>query len=131
MIMKSLLAALMVALIPVPAAMSQATRDARPLLIFDGKTFTGWEGNLTIFRIDTDLARLVDPSFVRRYDAEGQEGWTRQFGTAGGDNARDITVDESSRLLVTGSTEGALPDQTSGKGYDAFVARQKPRFEGN
>jgi hypothetical protein len=61
-------------------------------------------------------------AFVRRYDAEGQEGWTRQFGTAGGDNARDITVDESSRLLVTGSTEGALPDQTSGKGYDAFVA---------
>lgn len=61
-------------------------------------------------------------AFVRRYDAAGNEGWTRQFGTAGGDNARDVTVDETNRLLVTGSTEGTLPGQVSGKGYDAFVA---------
>ncbi len=61
-------------------------------------------------------------AFVRRYDAAGNEGWTRQFGTAGGDNARDVTVDESNRLLVAGSTEGALPGQVSAKGYDAFVA---------
>ena len=61
-------------------------------------------------------------AFVRRYDAAGNEVWTRQFGTAGGDNARDVTIDESNHLLVAGSTEGALPDQTSGKGYDAFVA---------
>ncbi len=61
-------------------------------------------------------------AFVRRYDAAGNEGWTRQFGTAGGDNARDVTVDDANRLLVTGSTEGALPGQVSGKGFDAFVA---------
>ena len=61
-------------------------------------------------------------AFVRRYDAAGNVGWTRQFGTPGGDNARDVTVDETNRLLVAGSTEGALPGQVSGKGYDAFVA---------
>jgi hypothetical protein len=61
-------------------------------------------------------------AFVRRYDAAGNEGWTRQFGTAGGDNARDVTVDESNRVLLAGSTEGALPGQVSAKGYDAFVA---------
>ena len=61
-------------------------------------------------------------AYVRRYDAGGNEGWTRQFGTAGGDNARDVTVDETNRLLVAGSTEGALPGQVWGKGFDAFVA---------
>jgi hypothetical protein len=61
-------------------------------------------------------------AFVRRYDEAGNEGWTRQFGTAGGDNARDVNVDQGNRLLVTGSTEGALPGQVSGEGYDAFVA---------
>jgi hypothetical protein len=66
-------------------------------------------------------ARSFD-AFVRRYDAAGNEGWTRQFGTAGGDNARDVTVDDANRLLVAGSTEGALPGQVSGKGFDAFVA---------
>jgi hypothetical protein len=66
-------------------------------------------------------ARSFD-AFVRRYDAAGNVGWTRQFGTAGGDNARDVTVDEANRLLVAGSTEGALPGQVSGQGYDAFVA---------
>jgi beta-propeller repeat-containing protein len=40
----------------------------------------------------------------------------------GGDNARDVTVDETNRLLVAGSTEGALPGQVSGEGFDAFVA---------
>jgi hypothetical protein len=61
-------------------------------------------------------------AFVRRYDEAGREGWTRQFGTAGGDNARDVTLDQANRLLVAGSTEGALPGQVSGEGYDAFVA---------
>ncbi len=65
-------------------------------------------------------------AFVRRYDAAGNEGWTRQFGTAGGDNARDVTVDETNRLFVAGSTEGALPGQVSGRGFDAFVASFDP-----
>ena len=65
-------------------------------------------------------------AFVRRYDAGGNDGWTRQFGTPGGDNARDITVDETNHLLVAGSTEGALPGQVSGKRFDAYVARFAP-----
>ncbi|HEV8623165.1 MAG TPA: SBBP repeat-containing protein [Acidimicrobiia bacterium] len=74
----------------------------------------------------SSLAEGVQPksfdAFVRRYDEAGHEGWTRQFGTEGGDNARDVTVDQANRLLVAGSTEGTLPGQVSSKGFDAFVA---------
>jgi hypothetical protein len=74
----------------------------------------------------SSLAEGVQPksfdAFVRRYDAAGNEGWTRQLGTEGGDNARDVTVDQANHLLVAGSTEGTLPGQVSGKGFDAFVA---------
>lgn len=61
-------------------------------------------------------------AFVRRYDAAGQVAWTRQFGGPGGDNARDVDVDPTGRLLVVGSTESALPGQVSVGGYDAFVS---------
>ncbi|HEU4939084.1 MAG TPA: DUF1080 domain-containing protein [Vicinamibacterales bacterium] len=50
--MKCVLAAVIGALIPVTGAINQATKGPKPVAIFDGKTFTGWEGNLTIFRIE-------------------------------------------------------------------------------
>lgn len=65
-------------------------------------------------------------AFVRRYDGSGQEGWTRQFGTAGGDNARAVAIDAAQRLLVVGSTEGSLPGQVSSAGFDAFVTSLTP-----
>lgn len=33
-------------------AFSQGSKEAKPVPIFDGKTFAGWEGNLAIFRIE-------------------------------------------------------------------------------
>ncbi len=61
-------------------------------------------------------------AFVRRYDPAGREVWTRQFGTSGGDNARGVAVDRWGRLVVVGSTEGALPGQVPAGGFDAFVS---------
>jgi len=37
--------------LPLALAPGQAPKDPKPVAIFDGKTFTGWEGNLSIFRI--------------------------------------------------------------------------------
>jgi hypothetical protein len=37
--------------LPSPA-FSQGAKEAKPVPIFDGKTFAGWEGNLAIFRIE-------------------------------------------------------------------------------
>jgi len=61
-------------------------------------------------------------AFVRRYDSAGQEVWTRQFGTSAGDNARRLAVDRDGQVLVVGSTEGALPGQSSAGGFDVFVS---------
>jgi len=61
-------------------------------------------------------------AFVRRYNATGDEVWTRQFGTAVGDNARRLAAEPDGRVLIVGSTEGALPGQSSTGGFDVFVA---------
>jgi|GEM_PF-784617 len=61
-------------------------------------------------------------AFVRKYDVAGNELWTRQFGTAGFDQALFVAVDLSG-IYVTGYTTGALPGQSSAGGHDAFVRK--------
>lgn len=46
---------LLVALVvssPLGVLTAQAPKEPKPFAIFDGKTFNGWEGNLTVFRIE-------------------------------------------------------------------------------
>jgi hypothetical protein len=62
----------------------------------------------------------ANDAFVRKYDAAGNELWTRQFGTSGSDLAFAISVDASG-AYVAGSTDGTLSGQTSAGGADAFV----------
>jgi hypothetical protein len=51
--MRHRFAPLALACILVPAfAAAQPPADAKPVALFDGKTFDGWEGNLAIFRIE-------------------------------------------------------------------------------
>jgi hypothetical protein len=52
------------------------------------------------------LAKRQD-AFVRRYDMDGQEVWTRQFGVLGWASAGDIAVTNDGDVVVVGST-GAL-----------------------
>ena len=61
-------------------------------------------------------------AFVRFYDPNGTELWTRQHGTSGVDRANDISVDASGVYLV-GMTDGTFPGQASTGSTDAFVAR--------
>ena len=49
-------------------------------------------------------------AFIRKYDLNGMELWTHQFGTAGIDEAAGIHADGSG-VYVVGSTENVLPDQ--------------------
>ncbi len=63
-----------------------------------------------------------DDAFVRKYDADGKELWTRQFGTASDDLALAISV-AASGVYVAGWTEGTLPGQTSAGSRDAFVRK--------
>lgn len=62
-------------------------------------------------------------TFVRRYDAGGAHGWTRQFGSSSNDFPNGVATDGAGNVYVTGQTLGALPGQTSSGSYDAFVRR--------
>jgi uncharacterized protein (UPF0548 family) len=61
-------------------------------------------------------------AFVRKYDASGNEQWTRQFGTTSSDTTWSIAVD-SSGVYVTGQTVGTFPGQTKVGAWDAFVCK--------
>ena len=61
-------------------------------------------------------------AFLRRYDGDGNDLWTRQFGTNGIDQALAISVVDSD-VYVSGSTTGRFPKQELKGGLDAFVAR--------
>ena len=61
-------------------------------------------------------------AFVRKYDADGTEVWTRQFGTSNVDLAAKISIDASG-IYVAGFAGGTLPGQTSAGGTDGFVRK--------
>ena len=44
--------------------------------------------------------------FLAKYDADGAKLWTRQFGTADGDNSRGLAVDVNGDVYVTGYSGG-------------------------
>jgi hypothetical protein len=62
--------------------------------------------------------------FVRRYDFDGKEAWTREFGGPGDDSAvpGGLAVDDTG-VYVSGSTNGALPGQTNAGDFDAFIGK--------
>ena len=60
--------------------------------------------------------------FVRKYDLDGNELWTRQFGTTGEDIGIEVAVDTGG-LYLTGGTMGALPGQSSAGEWDVFVRK--------
>lgn len=60
-------------------------------------------------------------AFVRRYDANGIEGWTHQFGSPGNDEAQSVVADGGGGAYVAGYVGAALPGQASSGGYDGFV----------
>jgi uncharacterized protein (TIGR03437 family) len=61
-------------------------------------------------------------AFVRKYDANGNALWTRQFGTSSNDEATGIAADGTG-VYVVGNTEGALPGAPAGSSADAFVRK--------
>jgi len=61
-------------------------------------------------------------TFIRSYDAEGNPGWTRQLGTAGGDFPMDVAVDDTG-VYVLGFTSAVFPGQVSAGSDDFYLAR--------
>ena len=61
-------------------------------------------------------------AYVSKYDFNGNEIWTRQFGTPSSDEALGVSV-YSSGVYVSGRTEGSFAGKTSSGGVDAFVRK--------
>ena len=61
-------------------------------------------------------------AFLRKYDVDGAIMWTRQFGTAGGDNAYGVTLDASG-VYVAGDTTGTFPGETNAGISDVFLRK--------
>ena len=71
---------------------------------------------------ETDMG--VQDAFVRKYDSDGIEVWTHQFGTIGFDEAASLGVDDAGNVYVTGWTDDALPGQTNaGLGEDVYLRK--------
>ena len=65
----------------------------------------------------------VRDAYVRGYDSNGDELWTRQFGTRSDDFGRGVIVDGADNVYVAGTTTGILAGQTNLGDVDSFVSR--------
>ncbi len=64
-------------------------------------------------------------AFIRKYAPDGEEQWTRQFGTTGWDEALALTTDANDNIVVTGATGGDLAGPNQGNS-DVFVRQYSP-----
>ena len=64
-----------------------------------------------------------EDAYLRKYDPDGKEVWTRQFGTKGTDHVTSITTDGRGHIYVAGPTSGTFPGQTWAGEYDAYLTK--------
>jgi hypothetical protein len=64
--------------------------------------------------------------YVRKYDASGNELWTREVGSITSDGGMSGAVDSDENLYVAGFTDGTFPGQTSSGSGDAFLIKYGP-----
>ncbi|MBL8720932.1 MAG: SBBP repeat-containing protein [Myxococcales bacterium] len=80
-------------------------------------------GGFTVASLPGKTSVGKEDAFVQSYQGSGKHRWTKQFGTDVYDSVDGIAVDGSGKVLVVGSTMGALPGQTSSGSFDVFVMR--------
>jgi hypothetical protein len=62
-------------------------------------------------------------AYVRRYDTDGEIGWTYEIGPADGYNSGQGLTAHAGKLYLTGFTSGTFPGQTATPQQDAFVVK--------
>ena len=88
-------------------------------------------GNVHVAGSTTGILRGQSSSgggdaFVRKYDPQGNEVWTRQFGSSHQEYATGVAVDAAGSIYVAGQTSGTLSGQTGAGGSDAFLSKYDP-----
>jgi hypothetical protein len=64
----------------------------------------------------------TEDAFLRAYDLDGNELWTRQFGTVPTERLLGVTM-SGGEIYACGHTQGAFPGQTYAGNTDAFVVK--------
>ena len=65
-------------------------------------------------------------AYLRKYNAAGEEVWTRQFGSIRLDLAESVIVDSGGNIYVAGWTLGAFPGQATEAVGNAFLLKYDP-----
>jgi hypothetical protein len=60
-------------------------------------------------------------AFLRKYDSDGNELWTRQLGTIGPESGQSVAIDNQQHVLLLGTTTGAIGSPNIGSD-DIFVS---------
>jgi len=95
----------------------------------DSVTGLAPDGSGGVFLCGTTYAGVQNGGYdivLARYDSDGNELWTRQFGTAQNDRAAAIALDGAGGVFVCGRTYGDLGGMNLGA-EDAFLVR----YDGN
>lgn len=115
------LAMALVSLVPLTPAVNQSTKSLKPVSIFDGKTFTGWEGNLTIFRIDDGAIvggslkdKIVRNEFLCTTQTYGDFELRLKFKLLGGETANAGVQFRTKRIPNNHEVSGYQADMGAG-----------------
>jgi hypothetical protein len=89
------------------------------------------EGNVYVAgstggNLDGNMNLGVTDCFLVKYDPEGDELWTMQFGSDQGDSCEDLTVDKEGNVYVTGSTKGVMQGNVEANIGGIFLIKFNP-----
>lgn len=87
----------------------------------DGSLYVAGDTDASLDGVNPDVGNT--DAFVVKLNPSGARLWTRQLGVVGNDAAYGVAVDANGNADIAGSTEGALPNNTSSGLRDAFVAQ--------
>jgi hypothetical protein len=62
-------------------------------------------------------------AYIAKFDSDGNQIWTKQFGTSDFDNGSSITTDINDHLYVGGHTYGTFSGQSSSGSSDVYIAK--------
>lgn len=86
-----------------------------------GVYVAGYVGGLTSGALPGETSAGGYDVFVRKYDHEGNVVWTDQFGSSADDNLDGLATVQGKVVVVGQVIDGALPGQTAGGSWDAFI----------
>ena len=119
--MRALAAVVLAVVVPFMAGDDQTTANKKATSIFDGKTFTGWEGNLSIFRIEDGAIvggslkdKIVRNEFLCTTKTYGDFELRLKFKLLGGDAANAGVQFRTKRIPNDHEVSGYQADMGAG-----------------